>query len=264
MTVMTETSHLMDAKATTTTPGTALVEVRELAKTFDVSAPWLNRVVERKPRQFVHAVDGVSFTIEKGRTLALVGESGCGKSTVARLLVECGACLVDTDAIARALTLPGGAAMPALAAAFGADIVAADGALDRDRMRAQAFADPGAKARLEAVLHPLIGAEALAQATAAGDATVVFDVPLLTESSHWRQRVQRVLVVDCEEATQVQRVVARSGWTEDAVRRVIAQQAPRAARRRIADAVLYNDGLPLEQLAHEVRGLWALWNNPAH
>ena len=87
MTVMTETSHPMGAKAATTTPGTALVEVRELAKTFDVSAPWLNRVVERKPRQFVHAVDGVSFTIEKGRTLALVGESGCGKSTVARLLV---------------------------------------------------------------------------------------------------------------------------------------------------------------------------------
>lgn len=87
MTMMTETSHPMGAKAATTTPGTALVEVRELAKTFDVSAPWLNRVVERKPRQFVHAVDGVSFTIEKGRTLALVGESGCGKSTVARLLV---------------------------------------------------------------------------------------------------------------------------------------------------------------------------------
>ena len=198
------------------------------------------------------------------RRIGLTGGIGSGKSTVARMLVDCGACLVDTDAIARALTLPGGAAMPALAAAFGADIVAADGALDRERMRALAFTDPGAKARLEAVLHPLIGAEAQAQAAAAGSATVVFDVPLLTESRQWRARVQRVLVVDCDEATQVQRVVARSGWTEDAVRRVIAQQAPRAARRRIADAVVYNDGLPLEQLAHEVRGLWALWNNRAH
>src|ERR1044072_6973738 len=87
MTVMTETSHSMGAKAATTTPGTALVEVRDLAKTFDVSAPWLNRVIERKPRQFVHAVDGVSFSIQRGKTLALVGESGFGRSTVARLRV---------------------------------------------------------------------------------------------------------------------------------------------------------------------------------
>jgi len=92
---------------------------------------------------------------------------------------------------------------------------------------------------------------------------VVFDVPLLTESRHWRQRVQRVLVVDCEESTQVQRVMQRSGWTEDAVLRVIAQQAPRAARRRIADAVIFNDGLATEELAAEVRVLWALWNNHA-
>ncbi len=87
MTVMTEASQVADANGSMRAPGSALVEVRDLAKVFDVSAPWLNRVVERKPRQFVHAVDGVSFTIEKGRTLALVGESGCGKSTVARLLV---------------------------------------------------------------------------------------------------------------------------------------------------------------------------------
>ena len=196
-------------------------------------------------------------------TIGLTGGIGSGKSTVARELVACGACLVDTDAIARALTLPGGAAMPALAAAFGDAIVTADGALDRDRMRALAFSDPGAKARLEAVLHPLIGAEAQAQAAAAGSRPVVFDVPLLTESRHWRQRVQRVLVVDCEESTQVQRVMQRSGWTEDAVLRVIAQQATRPARRRIADAVIYNDGLSTEELAADVQALWALWNNRA-
>jgi dephospho-CoA kinase len=91
---------------------------------------------------------------------------------------------------------------------------------------------------------------------------VVFDVPLLTESRHWRGRVDRVLVVDCSEATQVQRVVARSGWTADAVQRVIAQQAPRAARRAIADAVLFNEGLSPEELASQVKALWALWNNP--
>jgi len=193
--------------------------------------------------------------------IGLTGGIGSGKSTVARALVGCGACLVDTDAIARALTLPGGAAMPALAQTFGAEIAAADGALDRERMRALAFADPGAKQRLEAVLHPLIGAEAQRQAAAAGSMPVVFDVPLLTESKHWRQRVQRVLVVDCEETTQVQRVMQRSGWSEDAVRRVIAQQAPRTARRRIADAVIYNDGLSAEELGAEVRALWALWNN---
>jgi dephospho-CoA kinase len=200
---------------------------------------------------------------QRPRRFGLTGGIGSGKSTVARTLVACGACLVDTDAIARALTQPGGAALTALATAFGADMLTADGALDRDRMRALAFGDAAAKARLEAVLHPLIGAEAQRQAEAAAPGqAVVFDVPLLTESRHWRARVDRVLVVDCSEATQVQRVVARSGWTAEAVQRVIAQQAPRAARRAIADAVLFNEGLSPEELAAQVRALWALWNNP--
>ncbi len=193
--------------------------------------------------------------------IGLTGGIGSGKSTVARALVACGAALVDTDAIARALTAPGGAALPALAAAFGPGIVGADGALDRDRMRALAFGDASAKARLEGVLHPMIGAEAQRQAEAAAGRPIVFDVPLLTESSHWRARVQRILVVDCREDTQVARVVARNGWAEDAVRRVIAQQASRAARRAIADAVIFNDGITPETLEAEVRLLWALWNN---
>jgi dephospho-CoA kinase len=189
----------------------------------------------------------------------LTGGIGSGKSTVAALLVECGAALVDTDAISRALTAPGGAALPALAAAFGATIVGADGAMDRERMRALAFGDATARSRLEAILHPLIGAEATRQAALAGERPLVFDVPLLTESSHWRRRVDRVLVVDCAEATQVERVRQRSGWSEDAVWRVIALQSPRAARRAIADAVIVNDGLSLAQLATEVRALWTLW-----
>lgn len=204
-------------------------------------------------------MDGLALT--PPLRIGLTGGIGSGKSTVARMLVDCGACLVDTDAIARALTLPGGAAMPAIAAAFGPDMVTADGALDRDRMRALAFADPGAKARLEAILHPMIGTEALRQAAAAGSAPVVFDVPLLHAGSPWRQRVQRILVVDCDEATQVERVMARSGWSEDAVRRVIAQQIPRAERLALADAVIVNQGLSLEQLAERVKALWALWNN---
>jgi dephospho-CoA kinase len=168
--------------------------------------------------------------------------------------------LVDADAISRALTAPGGAALPALAAEFGADIIGADQALDRDRMRALAFADPGAKARLEAILHPMIGERTRAQAAAAGHRTVVFDVPLLTESAHWRARVDRVLVVDCREETQIQRVMLRNGWDEPAIRRVIAQQARRERRRAIADAVIFNDGLTLEALRDEVRALWDHWH----
>mgnify|MGYP003375009315 FL=1 len=192
-------------------------------------------------------------------TIGLTGGIGSGKSTAAQGLVALGAHLVDTDAIARALTLPGGAAIPALADEFGADALTADGALDREKMRRLVFADPGAKARLEAMLHPLIGAEASRRAAASGGRPVVFDVPLLTESSHWRARVDRVLVIDCDEATQAARVAQRPGWTEEAARRVIAQQAPRAARRASADAVICNEGLTIAQFQAELRALWALW-----
>ncbi|MFO0445190.1 MAG: dephospho-CoA kinase [Betaproteobacteria bacterium] len=192
-------------------------------------------------------------------TIGLTGGIGSGKSTVAALLVARGAHLVDTDAIARSLTAPGGAAMPAVAQAFGPAFVAPDGALDRSRMRALAFADTGAKARLEAILHPLIGAEASRQAASAGGRPVVFDVPLLAPGSAWRARVARVLVVDCSEDTQAARVAARPGWDEALARSVIAQQIPRAQRRALADAVIHNDGLTLEVLGAEVKALWGLW-----
>ena len=198
--------------------------------------------------------------------LGLTGGIGSGKSTVAALLVARGALLVDTDAIARSLTVPGGAAMPALAQAFGPGILAADGALSRQTMRQLAFSDPGAKQRLEAILHPLIGTEAKRQAAAANaDQAVVFDVPLLAESAHWRGRVDKVLVIDCLEATQMARVVQRPGWDEAMAQRVLAQQTTRHRRRSVADAIIFNDGISMQALAGEVSALgvvWGLWNNP--
>ena len=194
--------------------------------------------------------------------IGLTGGIGSGKSTVSGLLVAQGAALVDTDAIARALTAPGGAAMPAIGEAFGAQMVGADGALDRDRMRALAFADPSAKQRLEAILHPLIGDQARQAADGAassGARAAVFDVPLLAESAHWRARVDRVLVVDCTPGTQIQRVMTRSGWPQETVQRVIAQQAPRERRRALADAVIFNEALSLAALQEEVRSLWQHW-----
>jgi len=192
--------------------------------------------------------------------IGLTGGIGSGKSTVAAEFVACGAWLVDTDAIARALTEPGGAAIPALVDTFGADVVDAAGALDRDRMRALVFADPQAKHLLEAVLHPLIGRAADERAAQAQGRPVLFDVPLLAERPHWRTRVDRVVVVDCPQPTQVRRVMARSGWTEDAVQRVIAQQATRSSRRGIADAVIDNgDAMPIAGLRAAARTLWQAW-----
>jgi dephospho-CoA kinase len=195
--------------------------------------------------------------------IGLTGGIGSGKSTVAALLAQQGATLIDTDAIARMLTAPGGAAIEAIRAGFGAEMVGDDGALDRARMRTLAFADPDAKLRLEAILHPLIGVETERQAVASAAPAVVFDVPLLVESRRWRERVDRVLVVDCREATQIERVMARSGWSRVAVDAVISQQATRVTRRACADAVIFNDGIAEAELALQVRRLWAHWRLPA-
>jgi dephospho-CoA kinase len=191
--------------------------------------------------------------------IGLTGGIGSGKSTVAGFLREARAAIVDTDAISRGLTLPGGAAMPAIEREFGADFISADGALDRERMRGLVFSDTSAKRRLEAVLHPLITAEALRQADAATAPLVVFDVPLLVESGRWRPRVARVLVVDCSPDTQVERVLRRPGWTPERVRGAMAAQATREARRAVADAVLVNEGIALVTLRNEVMRLAARW-----
>jgi dephospho-CoA kinase len=192
--------------------------------------------------------------------IGLTGGIGSGKSTVARTLVACGATLVDADAISRAVTAAGGAAVKEIAAQFGDQFVTSDGAMDRDLMRQLAFADASARRRLESIVHPLVSRETLRQyenAVGAGGTCVVFDVPLLVESGRWRQQLDQVLVVDCSEATQVSRVMARNGWPRDAVEKIIAGQAGRAQRLSAADLCLYNDGLPLDVLDAQVRQLAA-------
>ncbi len=207
-----------------------------------------------------HQLHGLSSGPSSGLNIGLTGGIGSGKSTVARRFAALGALVVDTDALAHALTAPGGAAVAAIATAFGADMLAADGAMDRAKMRALVFGQPAERRRLEEILHPMIGEATRAQASrAAAGQAVVFDVPLLTESGTWRARVDRVVVVDCAETTQVARVVQRSGWTSDAAERTIAQQASRAQRRAIADAVILNERLSLAQLDAEVDALWAAW-----
>jgi dephospho-CoA kinase len=193
--------------------------------------------------------------------IGLTGGIGSGKSTVAAMLAALGATLIDTDAIARALTAGGGVALPALQREFGDLIVGADGSLDRAAMRERAFADARVRQRLEAVLHPLIGAEAQRQADAANGAALVFDVPLLAESRQWRARVHRVLVIDCRAEVQIERVIARPGWAREAAARAIAAQATREVRRAIADAVIYNDGISLAELQAHTVAVWRLWNN---
>jgi dephospho-CoA kinase len=193
--------------------------------------------------------------------IGLTGGIGSGKSTVAAMLVRLGAVLIDTDTIARELTAPGGAALPALQREFGDAILAADGSLDRAAMRARVFTDPALRQRLEAVLHPMIGDVVQQQAGAAANAVLVFDVPLLAESNHWRARVDRVLVIDCGVPKQIERVAARPGWTHDGAAAVVASQASRESRRAIADALIFNDGIGLAELQAHTAALWHLWNN---
>ena len=191
--------------------------------------------------------------------IGLTGGIGSGKSTVASLLEQCGALVFDADAVSRELTAAGGAAMPLIEQTFGVAVVAADGSLDRAAMRALVFQDAEQRQRLEAILHPMIAQRReLLLANAAGR-SIVFDIPLLAESPAWRARVDRILVVDCLPDTQLARVMARSGLDAVQVRQIIASQASRAQRRAVADAVVFNEGLSLDQLRDEVRHLWAHW-----
>ncbi len=187
--------------------------------------------------------------------LGLTGGIGSGKSTVAQLLAEIGAAVVDADAIARELTTPGGLAIPSIAATFGPDFITPAGAMDRGKMRTLAYADATARQKLEAIIHPLVRQETQRQtllATSQGHAGIVFDVPLLVESSAWREQVDWVLVVDCLPATQINRVMARSALTHAEVEKIIAAQADRVRRLKAADAVVFNDRLSLGALALEV------------
>ena len=191
--------------------------------------------------------------------IGLTGGIGSGKSTVGQMLQARGAAVIDADAIARQVTAAHGAAMPAIAQTFGHEFITADGALDRERMRAHVFSQPQAKQALEAIIHPLVAQETQRQAQEAlakGHNTLVFDVPLLVESgARWRTQVDRVLVVDCSEATQIQRVMARNGLSRETIQSIIAAQASRTQKLAAADWVIDNDGISLEALRVEVESL---------
>lgn len=186
--------------------------------------------------------------------IGLTGGIGSGKSAAADEFARLGATLVDTDEIARALTAPAGTAIEAVRAAFGDDCIDASGAMDRAKVRAQVFADPAARRRLEGILHPLIRRESAARVAAATGAYVVLVVPLLVESADYRARVDRVLAIDCPVELQVSRVRARSGLSEDEARRIIAAQVSRETRLAAADDVIDNSGT-LEALHAQVRRL---------
>ena len=188
--------------------------------------------------------------------IGLTGGIGSGKSTVASMLAALGAAIMDADAISRQLTATGGAALPAIAAAFGAGCIDAAGAMDRHAIRTLVFSDPDAKRRLEAIIHPLVASETARRASAAGLAgapCIVFDVPLLVESGRWRGQLQQVLVIDCSAEQQISRVMRRSGWTREVVQQVMAGQARREQRLAAADICIYNEAVSLAELEVLVR-----------
>jgi dephospho-CoA kinase len=195
-------------------------------------------------------------------SIGLTGGIGCGKTTVADLFGARGAAVIDTDQIAHSLTAPHGAAMPALIAEFGPGYATPEGALDRAKMRSLVFSDPGARTRLEAILHPRIREATAAAALLATGPYVMFVVPLLIESGTWRERVARVLAIDCPEEVQVARVMARNGLPESQVRAIMAAQVTRAQRQAAADDIILNDD-GLEALEPQVERLHAFYLDEA-
>ena len=204
-----------------------------------------------------------------GQRIGLTGGIGSGKSTVARMLADHGAVIIDADAISRSLTAAGGAAIAGIAQQFGSNAIDASGAMDRDAMRALIFDNPAARHQLEAIIHPLVSQESARQADAAvlaGSPCTVFDIPLLVESARWRSQLDLIVVIDCSEATQVARVLAReaglrlansgrAAWTPEAVQKVISGQASRLQRLAAADISIYNEALSIQQLGQQVRQL---------
>ena len=192
------------------------------------------------------------------RRIGLTGGIGSGKSTLAQLLVARGAPLIDADALSRQLTAAGGAAMPDIEQEFGPAFIAADGSLQRDRMRQLVFAEPEARLRLQALLHPRILSALLEQESLLinqGKPLVLLDIPLLVESAHWRQKVDRVLVVDCSADTQIRRVMQRSGMTAAQVHAIMDTQASREQRLGAADWVVANDGNDIDKLVQQSQAI---------
>jgi dephospho-CoA kinase len=190
--------------------------------------------------------------------VGLTGGIGSGKSAVADLFAARGVVVIDTDAIAHQLTAPGGAAMPAIGAEFGAAVATPEGALDRAAMRGIVFADTSARKRLEAILHPMIRNESERRLASADSPYAILMVPLLVESGDYRKRVDRVAVVDCREQTQIDRVMQRNGLSRPEVERILAAQATRAERLAAADDVIDNDGA-LAELAPRIERLHAAY-----
>jgi dephospho-CoA kinase len=199
------------------------------------------------------------FLPRKRFSIGLTGGIGSGKTTVAHLLEARGAAIVDTDQIAHQLTAPGGVAIPDIHAQFGEAFLTPEGAMDRAKMREYVFSEPLAKVRLESILHPLIQIETERAASEADGLYLVFVVPLLVESGKWKQRVSRVLVVDCTEEIQIARVMCRNGLSEPQVRAIMAAQVPREVRVAAGDDVINNDGDPslLEPQVERLHALYA-------
>ena len=190
--------------------------------------------------------------------VGLTGGIGSGKSAATAHFAALGASVVDTDLIAHALTAPGGAAIDAIRRTFGADMLTPDASLDRAAMRALAFQRPAARRQLEAILHPMIRDESTRQCREASGPYVVLAVPLLIESGTYRERCNRICVVDCPEDLQVARVRQRNALPEEQIRSIMAAQASRAQRLAVADDVIDNSGT-LAELEAQVERLHAAY-----
>lgn len=194
----------------------------------------------------------------------MTGGIGSGKTRVSDMLGGLGAAIIDTDQIAHQLTAPGGLAIAPIREVFGAEMIDQAGALNRAAMRTLVFAEPDRRKQLEGIIHPLIAQEVLRQAECRGGVYQVFVVPLLVESGRWIDRVDRVCVVDCDEQTQLARVIARNQMSEQTVRQMMAAQATRSQRLAAADDVVINDGTTtLEDLRKQVLDLHSAWCNLA-
>lgn len=187
--------------------------------------------------------------------VGLTGGIGSGKTQVSNAFEALGVPVIDTDLISHAITAPNGLAIPVIREIFGADLIDPSGKLDREKMRKLVFTDAEARRKLEAILHPLIANVTMASIAQHSDAPyVVLVVPLLAESPQWLNRCDRILVIDCELETQVERVMARSNLTREQVLAIIATQASREERKAIANEVIVNES-SLEALTQQVRKL---------
>jgi dephospho-CoA kinase len=196
--------------------------------------------------------------------LGLTGGIGSGKTQVANLLAGWGASVIDTDLIAHTLTAPAGQAIEPIRQVFSAEVIDSSGALNRARMRELVFADPARRVELEAILHPLIAQAVDQEAAQAQGLYVVFVVPLLVESGRWRQKIDRLCVVDCDQSTQIERVQCRSGLELATIQNILAAQATREQRLAVADDVIDNSkAVTMSALEKQVLVLHQGWCNLA-